>query len=296
MLSMIGMGFGGILNCILDPIFIIGLDLGVEGASMATAISKLVSFSILIFPYLTYRSLLRISIKCFRWDKEIFYQIASVGSSSMFRSGLAVVSAIVLNNIAGDISDSVLAGIGVSTKILMFPFSIILGFCSGFQPVAGFNWGAKRYDRVLECYRFSAWTTIIGSIVMGSAVGLAANPIIRLFAEADPNMQQIGALTIRLQCIALPIQGWVAVVNMFCAGLGYAGGALLLATARQGSCFFPIVFPLSMIWGANGVASVQATADVLTLLLAVPIIRRVLKRVRKAMEEAALSDTQSSSV
>ena len=286
MLSMIGMGFGGILNCILDPIFIVGLDLGVEGASMATAISKLVSFAILIFPYLTHRSLLRISIKCFRWDKEIFYQIASVGSSSMFRSGLAVVSAIVLNNIAGDISDSVLAGIGVSTKILMFPFSIILGFCSGFQPVAGFNWGAKRYDRVLECYRFSAWTTIIGSIVMGSAVGLAANPIIRLFAEADPSMQQIGALTIRLQCIALPIQGWVAVVNMFCAGLGYAGGALLLATARQGSCFFPIVFPLSMIWGANGVASVQATADVLTLLLAVPIIRRVLKRVRKAMEEA----------
>ena len=287
MRSMIGMGFGGILNCILDPIFIFGLDLGVAGASMATAISKLVSFAILIFPYMTHRSILRISLKCFRWDKEILYQIASVGSSSMFRSGLAVVSAIVLNNIAGNISDSVLAGIGVSTKILMFPFSIILGFCSGFQPVAGFNWGAKHYDRVLECYRFAARTAIIGAVVMGLAVGLSANPIIRLFSETDPNMQQIGALTIRLQCIALPIQGWVAVVNMFCAGLGYARGALLLSTARQGSCFFPIVFPLSMIWGAYGVASVQAVADVLTLVLAIPILRRVLKMVRKAMEEAS---------
>ena len=284
-LSMIGMGFGGILNCVLDPIFIFGLNLGVAGASMATAISKLVSFTILIFPYLARRSILRISPACFRWDKEILYQVASVGSSSMFRSGLAVVAAIVLNNIAGDISDSVLAGIGVSTKVMMFPFSIILGFCSGFQPVAGFNWGAKRYDRVLECYRFSAWTAVIGAIVMGLTVGLSANPIIRLFAEADPDMQRIGALTIALQCAALPIQAWVAVVNMFCAGLGYARGALILATSRQGSCFFPIILPLSIIWGENGVASVQAVADLLTLALAIPIVRRVLKMVRAAMEE-----------
>lgn len=285
MLSMIGMGFGGILNCILDPIFIFNMGLGVTGASMATAISKLVSFSILIFPYLAHRSMLSISLKSFRWDKEILFQIASVGSSSMFRSGLAVVAAIVLNNIAGSISDSVLAGIGVSTKVMMFPFSIILGFCSGFQPVAGFNWGAKKFDRVLECYRFAARTAIIGAIVMGLAVGLTANPIIRLFAETDPDMQQIGALTIRLQCIALPIHGWVAVVNMFCAGLGFAKGALALATARQGSCFFPVIFPMSMIWGANGVVSVQAVADVLSLILAIPILRWVLKKVRTAMEE-----------
>ena len=290
MLSMIGMGFGGILNCILDPIFIFGFGLGVTGASMATAISKLVSFSILIFPYLTHRSMLSISLKSFRWDKEILFQIASVGSSSMFRSGLAVVAAIVLNNIAGSISDSVLAGIGVSTKVMMFPFSIILGFCSGFQPVAGFNWGAKKYDRVLECYRFAAKTAIIGAILMGLAVGLAANPIIRLFAETDPDMQQIGALTIRLQCVALPIQGWVAVVNMFCAGLGYARGALVLATSRQGSCFFPVIFPISMIWGANGVASVQAVADVLSLVLAIPILHWVLKKVRTAMEDAKRSN------
>ena len=286
MLSMIGMGFGGILNCILDPIFIFGLNMGVAGASIATAISKFVSFAILIYPYLTRRSILRISPTLFRWDKEIFYQIVTVGSSSMFRSGLAVVSAIVLNNMAGNISDSVLAGIGVSTKIMMFPFSIILGFGTGFQPVAGFNWGAKRYDRVTECYRFSAWTSVIGGGVMGLAVGLLANPIIRLFSETDPDMQQIGTLAIRLQCLALPIQGWVAVVNMFCAGLGRAKGALILSTSRQGSCYFPIIFPLSGVYGANGVASVQAVADVLTLFLAIPIVMKVLKVVQEAREEA----------
>ena len=157
-LSMIGMGFGGVLNCVLDPIFIFGLDMGVAGASLATAISKWVSFAILIFPYLTRRSMLHLSIRNFRLARDIVKEIVAVGSSSMFRSGLAVVAGIMLNDMAGNISDSVLAGIGVTTKIMMFPFSIILGFGSGFQPVAGFNWGAERYDRVEQSYRFSAIT------------------------------------------------------------------------------------------------------------------------------------------
>ncbi len=164
--SMVGMGFGGILNCVLDPIFIFGLDMGVAGASLATAISKVVSFSILIFPYLTRRSVLHLSIRHFHFCKDIISNIVSVGSSSMFRSGLAVVSAVMLNDLAGNISDSVLAGIGVCTKIMMFPFSIILGFGTGFQPVAGYNWGAKRYDRVNESYRFSAKMAFIGAQVL----------------------------------------------------------------------------------------------------------------------------------
>ena len=281
-LSMIGMGFGGILNCVLDPIFIFGLDMGVAGASLATAISKLVSFAILIFPYITRRSLLHLSIRNFHPTTSILAQIISVGSSSMFRSGLAVVAGIMLNDLAGNISDAVLAGIGVTTKIMMFPFSIILGFGSGFQPVAGFNWGAKRYDRVRESYRFSSIVALIGSTAMALVVGIFANEIILAFAGSDPQMQEIGALSIRLQCIALPIHAWVAVVNMFCVGLGNAKGAFILATARQGSCFIPILYPMAYLMGAYGVASVQAVADVLTLVLAVPIIIGMLRKVSDA--------------
>lgn len=291
MLSMFGMGFGGILNCFLDPIFIFGYfglpAMGVAGASIATAISKLVSFAILIFPYLTKRTILRISLSRFQFNRENIYEIVSVGSSSMFRSGLAVVSAIVLNNIAGSISDSVLAGIGISTKIMMFPFGIILGFGAGFQPVAGFNWGAKRYDRVRESYRFSARTALIGAAVMGLVLWIFAKQVIVLFSETDPAVQSIGALCIRLQCLALPVHAWVAVVNMFCAGLGFVKGALALSTARQGSCFLPIVFPMAHFWGETGVASVQAVADILSLVLAIPIIRYVMKRVRKAEEDGS---------
>jgi len=285
-LSMIGMGFGGVLNCILDPIFIFGLDMGVAGASLATAVSKFVSFCILIFPYITRRSLLHLSVRNFYPSKDIIAKIVSVGSSSMFRSGLAVVAAIMLNDLAGNISDSVLAGIGVSTKIMMFPFSIILGFGTGFQPVAGFNWGAKRYDRVTESYRFSSKVALIGSIAMAVFLAIFAEQIIVLFAGSDPEMRKIGAFCIFTQCVALPIHAWVAVVNMFCVGLGNAKGAFALATARQGSCFIPILYPLAWTLGAYGVASAQAAADILTLVLAIPIMIAMTKKVRQAQENA----------
>ena len=280
--SMIGMGFGGILNCFLDPIFIFDMGMGVSGASIATAISKMVSFLILVFPYLTHRSVLHLSFRNFCFKRIIVGQIIAVGSSSMFRSGLAVVSAIILNNIAGAISDAVLAGIGVSNKIMMFPFGIILGFGTGFQPVVGFNWGARRYDRVKASYYFAAWTAAIGAVIMGVILALFSQPLIGLFAKADhaDEMREIGALCIWLQCLALPAHGWVAVVNMFCAGLGNAKGAFLLSTARQGTCFLPIAYPMSWAFGAYGVASVQAVADVLSLGLALPLIRRIMRQIQ----------------
>ena len=291
-LSMIGMGFGGVLNCLLDPIFIFGWfgvpAMGVAGASLATAISKLVSFSILIFPYLTRRSVLHLSVRNFHFSRDIITKIVSVGSSSMFRSGLAVVAGILLNDLAGNISDSVLAGIGVCTKIMMFPFSIILGFGTGFQPVAGFNWGAKRFDRVEESYRFASATAIIGAAVMCAVLAIFADPIIVLFAGTDPEMRRIGGLCIVLQCIALPVHAWVAVVNMYCAGLGNATGALLLSTSRQGTCMLPILHLLAYVFGAVGIASVQAVADVLSLALAIPIAIYMRKKVltaQKAQEE-----------
>lgn len=287
MLSMVGMGFGGILNCVLDPIFIFGLNMGVAGASLATAISKWVSFSILIFPYLTRRSLLHLSIRNFHCTRKIITEILSVGSSSMFRTGLAVVAAIMLNDLAGNISDSVLAGIGVCTKIMMFPFGIILGFGNGFQPVVGFNWGAKRYDRVEESYRYSAKVALLGAAIMGLVLALLSDEIILVFAGPDPQMRHIGVICMVSQCVALPIHAWVATVNMLCAGLGNAKGALLLASARQGTCFIPILHLMNWLLGAYGVATVQAVADLLSLALAIPILIGMRRKIRQAMEQQA---------
>ena len=287
-LSMLGMGIGGILNCFLDPLFIFGLDMGVAGASLATAISKVISFAILIFPYVTKRSLLTLSVRNFHFCKDIIFQIVSVGSSSMFRAGLAVVSAILLNDLAGNISDSVLAGVGVCTKVMMFPFGIILGFGNGFQPVAGFNWGAKQYDRVMRSYRFAGKVALLGSAVMGVLLAIFAEPIIVLFAGSDPQMREIGALCIISQALTLPVHAWVAVVNMLCAGLGNASGAFLLATARQGLCFIPILFPMAGLWNEYGIGTVQAAADVFSLVLGIPIAIYMVKKIRKAKQDLTL--------
>ena len=285
-LSMIGMGFGGILNCILDPIFIMpwGLNMGVAGASVATAISKWISFAILILPYITRKSVLHLSIRNFHCSKDIIGQIVSVGSSSMFRSGLAVVAGILLNKMAGNISTALLAVIGVTTKVMMFPFSIILGFGTGFQPVAGFNWGARRYDRVQESFRFASIVALVGSAIMALGLFIFANPVIVAFSEQGSDMQKYGELCIQLQCIALPIHGWVAVVNMLCSGLGNAKGALVLSTSRQGTCFLPILFPMAIFMGAYGIASVQAAADVLSLVFAIPIALSMIKKIKNARQ------------
>ena len=291
MRSLIGMGIGGIINCILDPFFIlpIGLNLGVAGASIATAISKMISFVILLYPYLKKQAILHLKLINFRPDKDILYQILSIGSSSFFRSGLAVLAGILLNRIAGQISDSVLAGIGVSTRIMMFPFGIILGFGQGFQPVAGYSFGARHFDRVKQSYRFASAVAIIGGAVMGLILGIFAENVIALFAKTDEHMLNIATLCIRLQCVVLPVHAWVMVVNMLCGGTGYALFAFLLSISRQGICLLPILHLFARLWGETGVASVQAAADLLSLLLAVPIIIITLKRI----DLAALQTDQS---
>ena len=287
-LSMIGMGFGGVLNCFLDPLFIFTFNMGVAGASLATAISKVVSFAILIYPYVTKKSLLHLSIRNFHFCKDILYNVLSVGSSSMFRSGLAVVSAILLNDLAGNISDSVLAGVGVCTKVMMFPFGIVLGFGNGFQPVAGFNWGAKRYDRVKQSFRFASFAALVGAGVMAAGLALFAGQLMDLFTEVDAQMRHIGMLCIILQGVTLPVHAWVAVVNMLCAGLGNAKGAFLLATARQGICFLPILYPLVYFFREYGIVSVQAAADVLSLVLAIPMAIFMVRKIKKAQEDLEL--------
>ena len=284
--SMFGMSFGGILNCILDPIFINGMGLGVAGASMATAISKLVSWCILLYPYLRRHTILHISFRSIKYSRDIVGEVVSVGSSSLLRSGLAVVSAIILNNLAGRYSDALLAGIGVTNKIMMFPFSIILGFGSGFQPVTGYNWGAKQFDRVHQTFSFSSKVAIIGSLVMGAFCAIFANSIISWFTEADAEMMWMGALCIRLQSFVLPVHAWVAVVNMFCAGIGFASGAVILATARQGTCFIPFVFLLNALFREYGILSIQAVADLLSIVLALIVLKKAMSRVHAA-ERAA---------
>ena len=279
--SMIGMMAGAVLNIGLDPLFIFTFGWGVAGASAATAISKVVSWCILMTPYLRKKTLLAIRLCHFRPHWADAKEVCAMGSASFFRTGLGTLAGILLNRIAVTYGTSALAAINVSNRITMFMTSACLGFGQGFQPVAGFSWGAKRYDRVRESFRFSLITCVAGISAVGLLVGIFARPILLLFTDNDAELVRIGVLSLRTQCLAMPFHGFCIIVNMLCSGIGQALPSLLLGLSRQGICFFPILPVMVRLWGVQGIAAVQGVADMLSLLLAVPIAIRISRDIRR---------------
>lgn len=284
--AMAGIGFGSILNCFLDPLFIYKLDLGVAGASMATALSKYISFFILLYPYARKKSAVGISIKKIKFIAKDVKDVLAIGSTSFFRTALQVIASVVINRVAGGFSTAALAALSVANRVMDFPFAIILGFGQGYQPVVGYNWGAKQAKRVQESLSFSVLLSMIGSVVMGGVLFVTANKVVHIFnSEADAEVLRIGILCIQLQCIAMPCHAWGSIVNMFYAGVGKAKNALLLSTSRQGYCFIPVAIIAPLLFRENGVAATQAVADFLSLAVAVPLGISAFKMVKQLGEK-----------
>ena len=294
--SMIGMVTGAVLNIALDPIFIFSCGWGVAGASAATAISKLVSWCILMIPYWRKQTLLTIRPDQIRFRWKDIKEVCSMGSASFFRSGLGTLAGIVLNRIAVTFGTSALAAISVSNRITMFMTSACLGFGQGFQPVAGYSWGAGRYDRVREGFRFSAIACVAGISLAAALVAIFARPLLLLFTRDDAELVRLGVFSLRMQCLAMPFHGFAIIVNMLCAGIGRPVPTLLLGMSRQGICFFPILPVMVRLFGVWGVASVQGAADMLVMVLAVPIAIRVMRDVRRREADQEQTMTGVSSV
>ena len=291
--ALIGIGFGGVLNCFLDPLFIYTFNLGVAGASMATAISKFISFCILLWPYFRKKSAVAISFKRFKYVWEDIKEVLSIGSASFFRSAFSVVASITINRVAGGFSTAALAALSVANRVMEFPFAIILGFGQGFQPVAGFNWGAKQMKRVRECLTFAIKLSVIGAIVIGAVIALLASPIVHVFnKEADQAVLEIGILCIRLQCVVLFSHALNSIINMFYGGIGKAKYTLLMSTSRQGYVFIPVALVLPLLFGETGVAAVQAVADLVCLLIAVPLTIKAYRMIDAREKEIALEEHQ----
>lgn len=293
MLAMIGIGFGGVLNCFLDPLFIYKFGLGVTGASMATAISKVISFCILLYPYIRKKSTVAISIRRFKYVFEDVKEVVLIGSSSFFRSVFTVIASVAINHVAGAYSTAALAALSVANRVMEFPFAVILGFGQGYQPVVGFNWGAGSWKRVKDSYIFSCAVSVAGAIVIGTVIFIFAIPIIHIFnSQADAEVLNIGLLCIRLQCIALPLHALNSIVNMYYAGIGRAGLALMVNVSRQGYCFLPVLFIAPMFLGIYGIASAQALADMLAMVIVIPVGIHALREINKKIAENTVAVTR----
>ena len=277
--AMVGITVGAVLNIILDPIMIFYAGLGVAGAGWATIISQLVSFC-LLYIGCNKGSNLRIRIKNVRVRLYYFHMIFRGGLPSLARQCLSSLATICLNHAARPHGDAIIAAMGVVQRISMFGASTMLGFGQGFQPVCGFNYGAKLYDRVKKGFWFSVKVSTVVLIAISVAGFLFAPDLIRLFRD-DPDVIACGTMALRFQCISFCTHGWIVMSNMMEQSMGRTISATFLSVARQGFFFIPLVLILSAGLGVLGIQMTQMVADILTFLFAIPIHVHVLRTMEK---------------
>ncbi len=270
--SMIGITTGGILNCVLDPVFIFTFKMGTMGAAAATALSQLISFLILLSYFVMGKTTTKLGIHRVSKSFRTYFQIVKNGLPSFSRQGLASISSILLNNQATIYGDAAVAAMAIVTKIFMLIFSVMIGFGQGFQPVAGYNYGAGNMERTKKAIKF---TFSIGTIVMtaaGVALFFAAPWLLKLFISDDPAVLQIGTMALRAQAVSMPLIPVGTVANMTFQSVGKSWRATIMSSMRQGIFFIPLIFILPAMFELWGVVTTQAAADALTAVACTPFL------------------------
>lgn len=281
--SMIGMVSGCVINCALDPIFINKLNMGVGGAALATTISKTISLIVLLYPFIKKKTMLNLSIKNFKPRKDIYKEVARMGIPSFLRMSTMTLGTIVTNNIAGNFSDAALAAVSISTKSTRFMGSAIIGFGQGFQPLAGFCYGAGKYKRVREGFWTCTGIGVACCIVIGTLMGILAPQLILIFAD-EANTLAIGVLMIRSQCVTMIFHCWVMIINGFFTALGKSLYSTIMGLSRQVICLIPAVLILSKFFGVTGLALSQSAADIISILIAIPMVVRVMNELKSLQD------------
>ncbi|WP_418748126.1 MATE family efflux transporter [Frisingicoccus sp.] len=277
MYGMIGIVVGAVINIVLDPVLIFVCHMGISGAALATIISQFISFIILLWVSQSGPGI-HISWKNVRFDAYFLKEIVRGGFPSLCRQGLGSVATIALNMAAGVYGDAAIAGMSIVSRITMFAYSALIGFGQGFQPVCGFNYGAKLYDRVREAFYFCLKTSAGFLILLSIAGYIGAPQLVELFRKGDPEVTAVGIAALRFSCISFSLSGGVVMSNMFLQSIGMAVRASIVAAARQGLFFLPLIFILPSILGLRGVEMCQMVSDILTFLLAMPLSISVLKK------------------
>ncbi len=294
-LSMFGITTGGVLNVILDPVLIFHFEMGISGAAIATILSQFISFLILLVLVIRSGNVLKPHPGFFTMKGWVYKEILSAGMPTLGRQGLASVASVLLNVAASAFGDAAVAAMSIVTRIMMFINSALIGFGQGFQPVCGFNFGARKYDRVLEAYYFCRRVAFVFLLSMAVIMFAVSTPIMRLFREEDAEVVRIGALALKMQCVMLPVQAFSIIGNMLTQFIGYSFRATLTAIGKQGLFFIPAILILPGIFGVLGLQLAQPVADFLTFVLTQVIVVMVAKELRE-MNRNVERDKEDSAV
>lgn len=258
---------GAILNIVLDPIFIYTFELGVAGAAIATAISQVVSTLVYLHYLSTKKSIFRFHWKDCFFSRKIFSEIFKIGIPTLVFQLLTSLSISLINNTSGNYGDAAIAGMGVVTRLVSMGSLTVFGFMKGFQPIAGYSYGAGKYKRLRQAIRTSIlWSTLF-CIVIGFAFFLFPTQILSQFTTGNVEMIQIGARSLRVNGITFMLFGYYTVYSSLFLALGKGKEGFLLGACRQGICFVPVILILPSIWGVKGILYAQPIADVLSFLI-----------------------------
>ncbi|MCQ2573598.1 MAG: MATE family efflux transporter [Treponema sp.] len=296
--SMIALTSGGILNIFLDPLFIFTFGLGIRGAAIATILCQITSFFILLSFFLRKKAICSIKLKlAFRKPETlksdslnktkelsgaILWSVICTGFPSLCRQGLSSFATILLNRAAGTYgNDAAIAGMAIVTRIVMLIASVMIGIGQGFSPVCGYNYGAKRYDRVKQAFTFTITASFIMLGIFSGFIAIFANQIVQGIRN-DPAVIKVGTTALRYQLCLMPFHSVIITTNMLMQSTGHVKAATFLSCNRQGVFFIPVILLLPPLIGILGVELAQTIADGLSTLAAIPYIFWFFKKINQS--------------
>lgn len=279
--TMLALLTGAVINIALDPLFIYAFHLGVAGAALATAVSQAVSTSIYLFYIFGKKSVFHFRIRDCSFTKDIMAEIFKIGIPTLAFQLLTSLSISLTNNAAGNYGDPAIAGMGVVTRLISMGSLSVFGFIKGFQPIAGYSYGAKKFDRLFEAIKTSLIFSTAFCMAFGLILALFPEAIVSLFTKSDGEMIRIGAAALRANGFSIIFFGASTVYSSLFLALGKAKEGFLLGSLRQGICFIPLILILPPIWGLNGILYATPLADVLTAMVTVFMAISLHKKLNK---------------
>lgn len=267
--TMCALLLGAILNIALDPIFIYVFELGVAGAAVATAISQFVSTLVYLTYVLRKKSAFTFSAREFAPTKQMMAEILKIGVPTLTFQLLTSLSIAFINRAANGYGDSVIAGMGAVTRVTSMGTLVVFGFLKGFQPIAGFSYGAKKFDRLQEAIKTSIlWSTIF-CVIVGLLMAVFSTQIISQFTDGNAEMISVGQRSLIANGFSFMLFGFYTVYSSLFLALGKGTAGFILGACRQGICFVPVILILPVLWGLNGILYAQPIADVLSAVITV---------------------------
>ena len=289
--AMIGLVTGGVLNIALDPLFMFVFGLGTAGAGIATALSQSISFCILLSMFLRGKTVSQFRLSAVTREARDFGRILLGGAPSFGRQGLNSIGGMLLNLAARSYGDAAVAGMSIVSRIFLFIISVAIGVGQGLQPVASFNYGARKYRRVRQAAIFTIEAAFCMLVVLVGLCWVNGDALVRLFRD-DPAVTAVALPAFHYQCLAMLLQPIIVVANMTFQSVGASGRATFLACCRQGVFFIPLILILPRTHGLFGVEICQPIADVLTFLVSLPFLIAFLQQLGR-MDDAEQSKTAS---